>query len=67
MEGEISTFSKISKKTDYEGKWVVILNKRVVFSGAAEQLKKEMKKIRKDHPHEIPLVAKVPRKIMQIV
>jgi len=67
MEGEISTFTKISKKTDYEGKWVVILNKRVIFSGAAEQLKKEMKKIRKKHPNDIPLIAKVPRKIMQIV
>jgi len=46
---------------------VVILNKRVIFSGTAEQLKKEMKKIKKEHPHEIPLIAKVPRKIMQIV
>ena len=67
MEGEISTFNRISKETRYGGKWVVILKEKVVFSGKADQLKKEMKRIRKEYPNQIPLVAKVPKKIVQIV
>lgn len=67
MEGEVATFSKISRNTDFEGKWVVILGRKVLFSGKPKQLKTEMKKIRKEHPNQIPLIAKVPERIMQIV
>ena len=67
MEGEVSTFSRISRNSDYEGKWVVILGKKVLFSGKSEQLKTQMKKIRREHPNQIPLIAKVPERLMQIV
>jgi len=67
MKGNITTFSKISGQTKYEGRWVIILKKKVVFSGTAKDVREEMARIRKEHPDETPLVAKVPRKIMQIV
>jgi len=67
MDGEVSAFIKASKNPRYEGKWIVILNNKVVFSGKAGELKKGMNNIRKKHPHAVPLIAKVPKKIAQIV
>jgi len=67
MDGGVSAFIKASKDPRYEGKWVVILKNKVVFSGKAEELKKGMNYIRKKHPNAVPLIAKVPKKIAQIV
>ena len=67
MDNEVSAFMKASKNPHYEGKWIVILGSKVVFSGRAEELKKGMEDIRKKNPHAVPLIAKVPKKIAQIV
>ncbi len=67
MENNLSTFSKISTKMDYEGRWVLISNNEVIASGTAKDIKEEMKHFRKNHPSNIPLIAKIPKKIMQIV
>ncbi|MFX1562186.1 MAG: DUF5678 domain-containing protein [Promethearchaeota archaeon] len=67
MNGNFSTFERISEEPEYEGQWVVILDKKVVARGTSKEIKEEMETIRKEHPEEIPLIAKVSRKAMQIV
>lgn len=67
MENNFSTFEEISDMPRYQGRWVVILNKKVVAAGTAKKIKEKMMHIRKEHPKEIPLIAKVPKKILQIV
>ena len=67
MDSNFSTFAKISQESAFEGQWVVILDEKIVARGTARKIKEEMKSIRKNHPKEMPLIAKVPKKVMQIV
>lgn len=67
MESNFSAFEKISGTSKYEGRWVIILDKKVVAAGTAKKIKERIKTIRKEHPKEIPLIAKVPKKVLQIV
>ena len=67
MDSNFSTFAKISQEPAFEGQWVVILDEKVVARGTARKIKEEMKAIRKKYPKEMPLIAKVPKKVMQIV
>lgn len=67
MEGNFSTFVEISERSSNGGEWVVIINKKVVASGTAKEIRDKIKTIRKQYPHELPLIAKIPTKAMQIV
>ena len=66
MAGNFSAFLEIPRN-QYDGQWVVLLNKKVVAHGSAREIKHEVERIRKENPSEIPFVAKVPKKILQIV
>ncbi len=67
MNTNVSTFAEISQEAKYEGQWVIIVNKKVAFSGTAKEIKEKIEHIRKEYPNELPLIAKVPKKILQIV
>jgi len=45
--------------SEYKGKYVLIRNKKVVFSG--ENLKILLIKFEKKYPKEIPMIAKIPK------
>lgn len=47
---------------EYAGKWIVIVNKKVVESG--NNIKEMLEKARKTHPKTKPFLAKVPEKIL---
>ena len=49
----------------YSGKWVVFIGGKVVGSG--KNVKKLLKKVEKEYPSEIPMVARVPEKVLQIL
>lgn len=51
--------------SEYAGKWVVVLNKRIVASG--DNIKDLLAKVKKENPEAIPFVARVPRKMLMIV
>jgi hypothetical protein len=66
MSDNFSAFVALPKEK-YEGQWVVLLNKEVVASGTAKEIKERLVKIRKKYPKEVPFLAKVPHKTLQIV
>lgn len=49
---------------EYTGKWIVIVNKKVVESGT--NIKEMLENVRKKNPNAKPLLAKVPEKILRI-
>jgi len=49
----------------YRGKWVVVINKRIVASGY--DVKSVLEKARKLYPNEEPFLAKVSSKVAQII
>jgi orotate phosphoribosyltransferase-like protein len=49
---------------EYTGKWVVILNKKVVGSGT--NIKEMLENVRKKHPNAKPLLVRVPEKILRV-
>ena len=51
----------------YEGQWVIVLDRKVVASGDAQDIKKKLVEIRKEFPKSRPLLLKVPEKVLQIV
>ena len=51
----------------YRGKWIIIVNKEVVASGIKEEMKELLKDVMKKYPGYMPLIAKIPEKIAQIV
>jgi len=66
MVDNFSAFTEVPKD-EYCGQWVIMLNEKVVAHGSPKAIKDKMKKIREQHPNEIPFLAKVPKKILQIV
>jgi hypothetical protein len=52
-------------KTGLENKYVIIVNGKVVAKG--ENIESMLKKVRREHPHETPFVAKVPDERMLIL
>ena len=52
-------------KTGLENKYVVIVNGEIVAKG--EEIENILERVRKDYPHEIPFVAKVPDERMLIL
>ncbi len=67
MESNFSTFSRISEERKFEGQWVVILKDKVVANGTAKDVKERMNLIRKEYPNEVPMIAKIPKRVLQIV
>ena len=67
MESNFSAFSRISEKGTFEGQWVVIVKEKVVANGTAKDIKKKMVLIRKEYPNDVPMIAKIPKKVLQIV
>lgn len=49
----------------YSGKWVVIVNEEVVASG--KDSKKLLQEVKEKYPGETPLLAKVPKRILQVL
>lgn len=49
---------------EYVGKWVVIVNKKVVASGV--DIKGMLKDVEKKHPNERPFLARVPERILRV-
>jgi len=48
----------------YVGKWIVIVNKKVIESGS--NIKEMLESARKKHPEARPLLVKVPEKILRV-
>jgi len=48
----------------YVGKWIVIVNKKVIESGS--NIKEMLESVRKKHPEARPLLVKVPEKILRV-
>lgn len=46
---------------EYAGKWVAIINKKVVAS--ERDVNKLILKVKKDHPHEVPFIARIRNKL----
>lgn len=67
MNNNYKLFKRISNNPEYSGKWIIILNEKVIANGSALQIREIMNKIRTEHPNETPFIAKIPKKIMQIV
>ena len=53
--------------SEFAGKWVVILDKRVVASGNKNEIGEKLAEIRKKYPSSHPLVMKVPLKSAMIL
>ena len=49
----------------YSGKWIVVVNQKIVASG--KDSKKLLEKIEKRYPKQTPMLAKVPKKILQVL
>jgi MinD superfamily P-loop ATPase len=52
-------------KTGLENKYVIIVNGEVVAKG--ENIESMLEKVKREYPHEIPFVAKVPDERMLIL
>jgi len=48
----------------YVGKWIVIVNKKVIESGS--NIKEMLESARKKHPEARPLLVKIPEKILRV-
>ncbi len=46
----------------YVGKWVVIINKKVI--GSRDNVKEILEKAKRKYPNKIPFLVKVPEKIL---
>jgi orotate phosphoribosyltransferase-like protein len=64
MNGNYEYFMK-NDFSRYEGKWVVIVNKRVVATG--NNIKKMLEKVKKEFPTSEPFLAKIPSKRALII
>jgi len=51
----------------YRGKWVIIIDRKVVASGTKEEMKELLKDVMKRYPNSVPLIAKIPENVAQIV
>ena len=51
----------------YRGKWVIIVDRRVVASGTKEEMKTLLKEVMRKYPRSTPLIAKIPENVAQIV
>ena len=66
MVSNFSAFNAIPTE-NYQGEWIVVVEGEVVASGTATEIRKAMPRIRKEFPNKTPLLAKVPRKVLQVV
>jgi len=66
MAHNFSSFSALPKER-YQGQWVVMVDGTVVASGSAGDMQRVMSRVRKQYPGKTPFLAKVPKKMMQIV
>ena len=63
----LKDFESYSKAdlSKYSGKWVVVVNQKIVASG--KDSKKLLEKVEKKYPKQTPMLAKVPKKILQVL
>ena len=58
------TYERLWEKdlSEFAGKWIIVLDRKIVASGNRKEIGDKLSKIRKEHPHMRPLVMKVPLK-----
>jgi hypothetical protein len=66
MNENYQLFLNSKELEDYEEKWVVIANKKIV--GIGDNLEKLLEKAKKEHGEKVvPFVAKIPKKTLSIL
>lgn len=64
MNGDYEWFIQ-ANLDEYIGKWVAIINKKIVAS--SENLNDVFEKVNEEYPKTVPFVTKVPEKVLMVV